>query len=78
MISNELKNSFITYQFNCKNNTQKIIIDILINYTNYDIQKLAEYMETSTSELLKVKHGESYLEKDQRNLLSRLFLVSFG
>ncbi len=67
----------IKFEFKCKKSKQKLLIDMLLNYSNYDLKTLATLLSVPVNKLLSVYKGESYLYQTSEISLAETFLVAF-
>ena len=64
--------------FRCKPKKQKCLIEILLNYSNYDLKSMAIMLSVPVCYLLAVYRGKSYLVDEAEVRLSELFLMLFS
>jgi hypothetical protein len=64
--------------FLCVDNNQKVLLDVLLNYSSADLTHLSVLLGVSESELRDVLSGDLILPKDLSKELSTLFLIFFG
>ncbi|WP_133139294.1 hypothetical protein [Legionella genomosp. 1] len=62
-------------QNKCK---QKVWIEILLRFSKADMNHLANLLELPVEKLIEIHRGKQFLEKEQADILGKLFLVTFG
>ncbi|HAF87536.1 MAG: hypothetical protein CMF38_01410 [Legionellaceae bacterium] len=70
--------SAIPHTFECTGYKQKIIIELLVTYSNYSKSALAEVLDVSIAELEDVLEGKTFLAPKEADDLAQLFLIFFG
>ena len=68
----------ITFEFNCRKNKQKGLINVLWNYSKLDIIQLASILNVSLQDLQDVHNGKKYLHDESAKNLALMFLLFFG
>lgn len=68
----------ITFEFNCRKDKQKTIINALWNYSKLDLAQLASLIDVSLQELQDVFNGKKYLHDEAAESLAHYFLILFG
>lgn len=71
-------NKEIRFNFAQNKLKQKIWIDMLLDYTKLDINRLAEIIDVSPGFLEKVALKKDYLNQESANRLATLFLLTFS
>lgn len=74
----ELANALIRFEFCCEGKKQKILVDILLKYSDMDINELAFALDVSVSKILDICNESSFLMGKQADDLSQLFIIFFG
>lgn len=68
----------VRFEF-CKNkHKQKLLVDALLQYSCWEISHLATAMHVSVKKLENVRLKKEFLNDNQANDLSQLFLLFFG
>ena len=68
----------ITFEFNCRKDKQKAIINALWNYSKLDLAHLTSLLDVSLQELQDVHNGEKYLTDEAAKNLAHCFLILFS
>lgn len=68
----------VKYNFECKPNKQKHLIDALLRYGRLDMAGLSSVLHVFTAELRDAHTGKGYLEEASAKKLALLFLVCFS
>lgn len=66
------------WQFKCRKDRQKILIDIILKYSKLDIAGIAGIIEVSMNTLQEVYKGNAYLDDPINKSLAQLFLLCFS
>ena len=74
----EFSNLLLQFEFDSNGNRQKILVDMLLKYSELDILGLALALDTSVTELENILDGNYFFIDEQANDLSHLFLIFFG
>jgi hypothetical protein len=74
----EFSESLLRFEFNAKGSKQKILVDMLLKYSEMDIADLALALDASVNELQDILDGNYFFVDEQANDLSQLFLIFFG
>ena len=67
----------INFVFKRKKYKQKLLIDMLLQYSKYDLKKLAITLAVPINNLELVYKGQSYLMDEAERCLAEIFLVAF-
>lgn len=68
----------INCTFKCKQNKQKILIDLMLQYGSINIEDLADILDLPKNIVQKTHEGKNFLEPDKSVLLGQLFLFLYG
>lgn len=68
-----LRFDFVKNQFK-----QKIWIEALLKFSQININHLADILNLTVKDLMKIYRGEEYFSKEQAEDLGKLFLVMFS
>lgn len=74
----EFANSLMQFEFNCQGSKQKILVDMLLKYSEQDITTLASALDISVNELQDIYDSKHVLDAERANDLAQLFLIFFG
>lgn len=74
----EFSEPLIRIDFYCKENKQKILIDMLLRYSRQHIDGLAELLDISVKILQDVQSGTNFLNENTARKLTQLFLIFIG
>lgn len=68
----------VKYNFECKTNKQRHLIDALLRYGHLDITGLSSVLQVLAAELRDVHLGKGYLYGSTAKQLAMLFLICFS
>ena len=68
----------VTYNFECKINKQKLLIDALLRYGRLDITGLSYVLHVLATELRDAHSGKGFLHGHSAKKLALLFLICFS
>lgn len=74
----EFTQSRMQIEFCSKGDKQKILIDLLTQYSDFDIKKLATILRVPTRTLKKICDGKGCLVGEPADSLAQMFLIFFG
>jgi len=74
----EFSESLIQFEFNSHSDKQKILVDVLLKYSDMSIEDLASFLEVSVKKLRDIQTGKGLFRGERANDLAQLFLVFFG
>jgi len=74
----EFNESLLRLNFNCNNDDQKLLLDVLLKHRHLDIEKLAFILDSSALELEAIRANDYILEGERADTLSQIFLTFFG
>jgi len=72
------KPPIVHYNFHCRKNRQKMLIDAILKYSTADLAHIAFILKLPTSELRKVTYGIHFLSAGYAKELATLFLICFS
>lgn len=68
----------IRYNFECKINKQKLLLDALLRYGHLDLMGLSAVLHVLVDELREVHKGREFLRGSSAKKLALLFLICFS
>jgi hypothetical protein len=74
----ELSEPLIRFKFEPNKYKQKMLIDILLNYSKLDLAALASTLEISSTILSNVHMGNAFLPENPAKYLAQLFIILFS
>lgn len=74
----EFSEPFIRFEFDRNKYKQKMLIDVLLNYSKLDLATLASTLEVSIKTLNDVLIGTAFLPEVPARCLAQLFLILFS
>lgn len=74
----EFNEPFIRFEFDRNKYKQKMLIDVLLNYSKLDLATLASTLEVSVKTLNDVLIGRAFLPEIPATSLAQLFLIFFS
>ena len=74
----EFTEPFIRFDFEPNKQKQKILIDVLLKYSQLDLATLASTLEVSLKTLSDVHNGIAFLQEVPAKCLAQLFLILFS
>lgn len=74
----EFSESQLQVEFCSQGSKQRILIDVLLKYSEMSINDLASALEVPVTRLHDIYNGRSFLIGEQADSLAQLFLVFFG
>ncbi len=70
--------SLIQFEFNSHGNRQKMLIDMLLRYGEFDMNSLAATIGISVAKLHDIYDGKYFLDGEESHDLAQVFLIFFG
>ena len=74
----EFTDTLLKFEFCSQGDKQKILVDMLLKYSEMDISALTSALGVSIKKLHDIRKGKCFLIGEQANDLAQLFLIFFG